>query len=338
MNLLFDITHPAHFHLFKNFIVYLKQHGHTVVITSRKKDVLEHLLDDFGLQYFSLSSPAKSVLGMFFEMFKRNKRIFQLHKKYKFEASFGTSVSIGFLNLRYDVPAYNFNEDDDLVVRKYTWLAYPFATKIINPDCIQFQKWKKKRVLYPSFHELAYLHPNNYKPNPKTLNKYSLQKSEYYIIRLSALEAHHDNRAKGISETLLNKILAIGADCQVVKSIEKSKSHQIEPHDMHDIIAFAKAVISDSQTMTIEAAVLGVPSIRVNTFVGKSTVITQLEEQYQLTYGYLPDQEKEILHMVARVLGERKPDYTKRWKKLLEDKIDFNNWMISYFNKQILHT
>ena len=43
----------------------------------------------------------------------------------------------------------------------------------------------------------------------------------------------------------------------------------IDPKDIHHILFFADIFISDSQTMTAEAAVLGTPSIRYNDFVGR---------------------------------------------------------------------
>lgn len=338
MNILFDITHPAHLHLFRNFISYLEQNEHSVIITSREKDVLDKLLNHYELKAYNLSSPKKSTLGMLSELFKRTYEIIRLNKKHHFDVSFGTSVSIGFLKLIKKVPAYNFNEDDDRVVRKYILLAYPYASKIINPDCIEFKLWKSKRVLYNSFHELAYLHPNNFKPEKEILQKYNLTKNKYVIIRLSALKAHHDNGAAGISIELLKKIIEMAQkNYTIIKSVEKDKTHTIEPQDMHSLMAYAKAIISDSQTMTIEGAVLGIPAIRINTFINKSTVITELEKKYMLAYGFYPNQEKEIVEVIDYVLHDATVErmWEKRKEDLLKDKIDLNQWIINYFENQI---
>ena len=55
MNILFDINHPAHIHLFKHAINKLKESGHNVVITSRDKDITVDLLDRYGFKHFVLS-------------------------------------------------------------------------------------------------------------------------------------------------------------------------------------------------------------------------------------------------------------------------------------------
>ena len=334
--ILFDIVHPAHVHLFKNFIFYLKKNNYRVITVSRKKDITNRLLDYYNIEYISLSKPANNLFGMFRELLLRDYEIFKLHRKYKFDFAFGTSVSMCHLSLITKVKSFNFNEDDDDIVPLYSILSYPFATKIVNPTCIKYNRWKNKRVLHNSYHELAYLHPDNFFPDKEILKKYNLYEKKYIIIRLSALKAHHDLKAKGISKDLLKKIEKLIEECGeyiVIKSIENSRSHQIDPCDMHHVLAFAKMLISDSQSMTIEAAVLGVPAIRINTFIGKSTVIDDLENKYNLSFGFLPSQKYLILKTIKELLNDSMTDevWLKRKKNILKDKIDFSKWMIDFF-------
>ena len=44
MNILFQLSHPAHFHLFKLTALELMEHGHQVHFLIKTKDVLEDLL------------------------------------------------------------------------------------------------------------------------------------------------------------------------------------------------------------------------------------------------------------------------------------------------------
>lgn len=333
MNLLFDIGHPAHVHLFKNFIYYLKNEGHNVFVVSRKKDVTGILLDHYKINHFPVTDPASTRFDMLKELMTRNKFIFHLHKEHHFDASFGTSASIGFLRLKHGVPAYNFNEDDDEVVKLYSYLAYPFANKIVNPDCIKYNKWGKKRVLYPSYHELAYLHPDNFVPEMDKIKSYNLEPSKYVIIRLSALKAHHDSGIKGISSELLGRIKEIFSGYRIIESVEQNKNHVIKPWDMHHVMAFAKIIISDSQTMTAEAAVLGRPSVRVNDFVGRISYLEEMEHKYGLTFGFKPLQEELILTKVGELISRNdiEAQWAKRRKRLLHEKVELTGWMIKYF-------
>jgi|TARA_Y100000310_G_scaffold67921_1_gene63296 hypothetical protein len=338
LNILFDIGHPAHVHLFKNFISYLKKGNHDITVTSRNKDVTTDLLDNYGIKHFILSTPGIGFLGFFNELLIRNKQLFLLNRKKKFSLSFGTSVSIAHLTALTGIESFNFHEDDDSVVPVQSLLIYPFTSKIINPDCIKILGWRKKRVFYPSYHELAYLHPNNYTPNPEIPELYGLIKKNYIIIRLSSLSAHHDRNKKGISFNLYNKIKEVIKNYTLVDSVESSKSHSIKPRHLHDIINYAKMIISDSQTMTAEAAVLGIPSVRYNSFVGRISYLEELEHKYKLTYGFRPGNDDKMIDKINELLNRN--NLNEEWQKrrliMLSDKVDFNEWMIKYF-KTLLH-
>jgi len=138
MNILFDIGHPAHVHLFKNLILYLnKDKKNNIKIVTRKKDIIEKLLRYYSLDFELLSIPKKTKFGMLAELLQRDYKIWKLHKKHNFKYALGTSVSIGHLSRISKVISYNFNEDDDNIVPLYANISYPFSTKIINPDCLR---------------------------------------------------------------------------------------------------------------------------------------------------------------------------------------------------------
>ena len=228
MNILFDIGHPAHVHLFKNFIKYLTSTGHDVTVVTRKKDITEKLLEHYNISFYSLSRPRKTKFGMMLELIERDIKILKLHNEYRFDVAFGTSVSIGHLTLLKGVPSFNFNEDDDETVPLFVRISYPFNTAIINPDVLKTDKYKAKRIFHNSYHELAYLHPDNFIPDETVLDKYSLRKGKYIIIRKSALEAHHDKGAMGLNDDIWDRLIELCSDYQIVYSIEGKKSHDIE--------------------------------------------------------------------------------------------------------------
>ena len=84
--------------------------------------------------------------------------------------------------------------------------------------------------------------------------------------------------------------------------------------------------------MTIEAAVLGTPAIRCNTFVGRCPVIEELEHRYELTYGFLPHEEGRMLNTIERLLdtGNLKGEWLRRRDNMLKEKIDLTAWMVPF--------
>jgi predicted glycosyltransferase len=337
MKILFDIGHPAHVHLFKNFIFYLLRNKHEVTLVSRKKDVTESLLNHYNIPHTAITEPGRNFFYMFLELMKRTFYIYKLYKKKKFSFAFGTSFSIGYISFVSKMKSFNFTEDDDNIIPLYTYLTYPFSTKIINPSCLIFKKWKEKRVLHNSFHELAYLHPNNFKPNQKILEKYNLKPFEYIIIRFSSLSAYHDLGIQGLRGNVLLQIEQKLKNYPQIVSREGTKSHDIDPWDMHDVLAFAKMIISDSQTMTMEAAVLGVPSIRYNSFVEKISYLKEMESRFDLTYGFLPGRdENKMLNKIDELLQVKNLNnlWLVKREQMLNEKDDFNQWIINYFEAQ----
>ena len=55
MRVHFDVTHPAHVHLFRHAIESLAREGHAVGVTAREKEVTTELLDAYAIEHEVLS-------------------------------------------------------------------------------------------------------------------------------------------------------------------------------------------------------------------------------------------------------------------------------------------
>ena len=67
MKVLFMISHPAHFHIFKNSIKDIQNDGHETIVIIRPKDVLEQLCIDYGMKYIKVQSrPQKGGFLLFY--------------------------------------------------------------------------------------------------------------------------------------------------------------------------------------------------------------------------------------------------------------------------------
>jgi len=325
MHILFDIGHPAHVHLYRNFIKELVARGEKVTVTSRDKEVTNALLNHYGIEYINLSTPAPSKIGMGLELLSRDYQILKQHRKDPVSISFGTSVSIAHLSAVSGVPSIVSNEDDDDVVPLFTKLTYPFATQIINPVEIIFDKWTKKRKIVHSYHELAYLHPSNFKVKQDVCEKYGFKPGEFILYRASALRAHHDSGILGLN-SLRSELSDLLDGYQVLSSDELSKS-QFKPWELHQLLASAKFIITDSQTMSVEAAILGVPCLRFNSFADSCSIIKSLEDEYNLIKSFMPGRDNEdFLRMVKHYLNSdhlKKTNQVNR-EEMLHQKIDYN--------------
>ncbi len=330
MRFLFYLGHPAHFHLYKNIIFHLNRNKEEVYIAVRGKDIEYDLLDYYKLNYIKVGLDPVNKKSVLIHYLAVLRDLVRLQKQKCFDAAFGAMPALAQIGFFCGFKTFIFGEDDDDLIPLVALLRNPFATYNIRPECVRMKYYKKNIIRYSSYHELAYLHPDNFKPDKTVLKKYGLKENEYIVARFSALKAFHDKNERGISDHLWLEISELLSDYQIVKSTESSPLRQIEPWDMHHILAFAKMLISDSQTMTMESAVLGVTALRINTFIVKSSVLEEIEENYHLSFGFFPEQKSAIFKCISILLDN--PGLETEWREkkenMLKDKIDLNKWMI----------
>lgn len=341
--ILFHLGHPAHFHLFKNTINELKKAGVVILIVIKKKDVLEDLLKSEKFDYLNLLPKGRkdNKLNIAYGLLKQSYQLYLLAKKTKPDLLVGTSVSISHVGRLLKIPSLNFNEDDADVVPLYSKMAYPWANHIIAPEVCSVGKWVNKKIGYPGYHELAYLHPKNYTPSKKIADRYVNTESTYFIIRFAKLTAHHDKNIDGISFDIAAEIIQllkskgnvyITSERELHPSLEKYRI-TIDPKDIHHVMSFASIYLGDSQTMAAESGVLGVPFIRMNDFVGRISYLKELEEKYQLGYGFKPINSINAIEKLKELLlmENLKETFSERRKIMLNDKMDvahFITWLI----------
>jgi predicted glycosyltransferase len=109
---------------------------------------------------------------------------------------------------------------------------------------------------------------------------------------------------------------------------------RVPQNKVHSLLYYATMFVGDSQTMTSEAAVLGTPSIRCNTFVGRIHYLEEEEHRYHLTYGFRPENSEAMFSRVNELLAmgtaTLKAEWAKRRAVLLSEKIDYTAFL-TYF-------
>ena len=95
-------------------------------------------------------------------------------------------------------------------------------------------------------------------------------------------------------------------------------------------MAFASFLVCDSQSMAVEASMLGLPSIRFNDFSGKIGVLEELEHKYGLTYGIKTDQPERLFEKIDELLAmpNLREEFQHRRQKMLDDKIDVTAFLV----------
>ena len=344
MRLLFDLGHPAHFHLFKNTIAELRAGGHDVVIFAREKDCLPQLLDKAGWSYYMPRRRRGGQLRLGLEAIGVFARAVAIGLTRPFDLMIGTSFVIGPASRVTGATSLVFSENDAAHVPLFVKLAYTSGHYVVTPRCLQSDLNRAKHLTYKGYQELAYLHPNRFRPDPGVRAELGLGEGDkYFLIRKAAYTAFHDVGHAGLAGEQLQMLIdRLAQHGRVFLSIEGELPRELRscrlptPVDrMLDVLAFADMVVADSATVTIEAAVLGTPAAWCSTFVGHLAILGELEHDYGLIAGYRPEDFDGLVARIDEWL--MMPNLKDRWQEkrsgMLAECIDLTAWILDLLGR-----
>ena len=317
MKVLFMISHPAHFHMFRYTIENLQKDGHQVVNVIRPKDVLEQLCIDANLPFYKVKDRPKKwgMFGLAIFLIEKIIEVLHIARKEKPDMLVGSDGVLAVVGKLLRIPAFECYEDDGEAIALYAKMFFPIYTGLICPKCCSAWKWNNKKIAYPSYQEFGYLYPSQFTPDKSVVEKYGIDTSKtYFLIRFAKLTAHHDVGIHGMNTQIAEHVVELLKPYgQIYITSERELEPQFEPYririnplDMHHVMAFASLYIGDSQTMAAEAGVLGTPFVRFNDFVGRLSYIHELECPTDYTPrkdGYVPFVDKHVPDDVHYCLG-----------------------------------
>jgi len=337
MNILIDIGHPGHVHLFRNLYHKLVDSGHYVSVTTRDIPIAIRLLDYYNIPYVNIGNKKDTLFGKAISVIKQDIKILRIVLSKKIDIGISSGLVLPHISKLTSMKSIVFDDDDDEMEELFVKYGHSFADVVLSPSCIK--RSTSKNIPYDGIHELAYLHPNYFRPDESVLERAGIQKGEaYFILRFVALKGHHDIGHKGISleqkkriiKTLLRKgKVFITAEREIEDCLERYRI-PVKPEEMHSFIYYSSMFLGDSQTMTSEAAVLGVPALKCNTFAGKLSVPNVLEEKYDLCYSFLPSDFELFMNKLDEILTDNnyKNDWKSRKLLFLENNIDVTSFML----------
>jgi len=347
MRILFSIRHPAHVHLFKHTISNLKKKVEEVKVIARRKECTLELLGAYRLNYDFIDVFYENLFMKGYGMLRWDYELYKIAKRYRPNIMVGVlDPYIAQVGKFLKIPSITFTDTEN--TRLVNLLTFPFTDVICTPTCFKARLKPQKHVKYNGYHELAYLHPEYFKPEPTVLESLDLSKGDKFIIlRFISWSAYHDVNLKGFeggSEvSFINALEKYGrvfitSERKLDKKLEKYKI-TIPPEKVHSLLYYADLYIGEGGTMAAEAAILGTPSIHIeSTSKGIATGnfsgnFLELRDKYGLLYFY-PDQ-NQALEKAISILEDKnsKNEWRKRREKLLSDKIDVTAWMVDFIER-----
>jgi predicted glycosyltransferase len=340
MKILIKIGHPAQVHLFKNLIGDLERDGHIVKIVTKDKDVALDLLDAYGLKYEVVSGYSTTMISKVYNFVKTDLKLLKIAIKNKPDILIAVGDPyVAHVGMLIKKPSIIFTDTEHAKLANK--LTFPFTTTICTPSSFK-KDLGKKQVRYNGYHELAYLHPNYFTPDPGVLDDLNLTTDDkFIIIRFVAWAASHDLGQFGISDDMKVKYISkleqygnvfISSENKLGKEFEKYKL-KISPEKFHSLLSYAQLYIGEGGSTATEAAILGTPSIHISSTAKFCGVFDDLLNKYNLIYTF--DNDQNALEKAVEILTN--PQSKKMWMSrrdaMLKEKIDVTEFMTEFIEE-----
>lgn len=269
---------PDQVHTFRNLVEELRERDHEVLILARDYTCTVDLLDAYDLPYriYGTHDTGRYSLGRFVrELPSHLARIARYARAFDPDVVFGRGPYAAFagtltgarVNLVLD------SEPNDRLHR----FSRPFADLIISPESSDVHL-NENHYTFSGFKECAYLHPNNYTPDPTVRDALGLDDDERFVVaRFGSLDALHDMGADELTREQRRQLIeALSREATVFVSDESdemdlseldARRYDLHPARIHDVLAEADLLVAETGTMVIEAAFLGTPAIACGGFI-----------------------------------------------------------------------
>ena len=339
-NIIIDVGHQADPHIFANAARKWQAQGHNILFTVLDRDIILGLVQAYGFPYRITYRRRKGRFALLFELIFRTLSTLRIARQFKVDlfVSFG-NPTVAFPAWLLHKPYIGFTDTEHATEQHA--LFKPFATVIATPD-VFWRDLGPAQIRYAGYHELAYLHPDDFTPDPNVLEPYGVQPgSPFFVVRFVAWRATHDVGQYGFSlEQKRDLLRLLARHGKVFLSVEDEVDPEFAdylthfpPEIIHHLLAYATLYVGEGASMASESAVLGTPSVYVNTLT--MGYIEDLEQNYELLFRYTDG--AAAITKVRELLGmpDREELFAERRARMLADKINVTDWLMELAEHQL---
>lgn len=350
MRILIGMIHPKNVHFWRNIINNLVNHGHEIKIVAWDKDITLNLLSAYGLRYELIGKNYKGMMKKAYGMFTSDMKLLKIASRFRPDILLGGAPYLAHVSKLIGKPHISFIDTEHATLAN--WLSSPFSDVICTPSCYKGKFNEMKHIRYNGYMELAYLHPNYFKPDPSVLDEIGLTKDEkFIIIRLISWDASHDTQYKGLSHDYLKRAIIlfekygrifITSEHKLSKDFEK---YEIQfPHEkLHSALFYSSLYFGEGGSTAVESALLGIPSVHVEAFRLKTNKVVdatkihgnfdELVNKYEMLYTFFD--ENQALDKAIKLLNDKniKINLGKKRNRLLSEKVDVTALMTEFIEK-----
>ncbi len=332
------ISTPAQFHFYKNIVDALEKRGVEVRLLIRDYGETLEVLERYdGFVFSKVRTNWDRIYKLPADVIRARNYL----KDFKPDLVTGFEIYAPYTAKLLGTRSFVFYDSEPRVNRLLSVQirAYmPFVDAVITPQAFR-DDLGKKHMKIRSFKEFAYLHPKYFTPDRGVVEELGPDENEFAVVRFNAFDAAHDVGVGGFSfEEKLELVRKLEKYVDVYVSYEggdlpselRDYLLTVSKKKIHSVLHFARLLVTDTQTMATEAAILGTPTVRCNRFVGENDMgnFIELEKRYGLLVN-VGNAEMAIEIAEELVQSERvKKEWLNKRGELIRDCIDITEFMV----------
>lgn len=340
MKYIFELNHPKHYYQFKYVMQQLAKDGHEIKVLARDKDVLLNVLRDEGVDYDIFGLHKKTLRDKILGTPKLLVNYYRIAKRWHPDMIVSKASFYGCFIAKL-IGAKSVIFPDSEVVKVTNQYVVPLCTKVITPGKFALD-YGQKHLRIAGMFEDCYLAPSVFTPDKKIATQLNTPKQPYAVLRFVGWYANHDVHNNGLTlDEKKQLIAAIEPYMRVYISSEKPLPEELQKYQLptptnaiHSVLTYADLYLGDSQTMAAEAALLGTPAIRTNTFVGSNdmTNFKVLENEYGLLRNIR--EFKDVLPVVQEFAAQsRKEEWVQKRDAYFQKVGDTNAQIVQWIEE-----
>ncbi len=344
MKILFVLYHPVDpYIVFESARRIEESGGETFFLIVEKEDIIKKIVDAHSFKNKVIGRGKNSFLGKTLNIFNIFYGINRQIRKFKPNLIFsGTAPYTSFACKFNQIPLICW---EDTETATFNWkYAHKRIDSILMVESFYKDMPYDNVIKFNGYKELAYLHPNVFRPDKSILGELGLKELDKIVLmRFSALNAMHDIGLR--SEALynedkifnfINKIEKLYDAKVLISMTERDLSGRfskyklrLDPSKYIHLLANCTLYVGEGTTTASEAGVLGVPWINIQRT--KRGYLIDQEENYGL--GLRTDDVDFAFQKAEEFLKNEtlKSEWKLKKDKLINDKIDvsaFFTWFI----------
>jgi len=319
MRIAFFTNTPAHVHLYKHSIRRLRSAGHEALAVARDYESTLVLLEYFDLPFAIYGSCSDTKTSLFASLPQHFVGIARQCRSFNPDIIFGMGAYSAFAGAMTRSPTVLILDSEPTSLDHR--ISQPLARAILTPAAFR-KRLGANHYRFHGFKECAYLHPDEFTPDPSVRTELGVGPDERFaIVRFNSFGSHHDVGRSGFTPEQRKEVIEVIAEHATVfvsgdttgalTDRQSVYHYPLHPGRIHDALYEASLLVADSQTMATEAALLGTPTIRSNSFVGPDDMGNFIElERRGLVRNV--DAFEDVLTGAVKLLTD--PDAESRWR------------------------